>query len=534
MEEVALSLSGGGFRAAMFHLGTLSYLNRLILADGRCFLDIVNTISTISGGTITGLWYMMNFCKGRNTDESLKDLNHILTTIDFPKDVWNAFMSKGNDNQSFIKEAVKFYDKHFFNNETFGMIMEEADKRHIHHFSANGVDFTNGIAFRFQASKAIQNAKPEFRYGFIGNKIHQIEREDAAKIKLSEILAVSSCFPGGFEPLMFPKDFAFYSSDKTYAEKYKGVDIPLMDGGIADNQGIEPILLASDQMTYDNPDAKDGDRGYASHDLILVSDVSSAVSKDLPSLNIWNPFKLIKNWSLDQCKGATIVLTYMMLVLLGISIYFNCTVAYGVFATLAIIGFVGNYLLGHVVSWISKNLSNTGLDCEWGKIKDVKFGKLWNVLSSRVSSLIHLSLFVFMKPIRRMRYSQLYSDNRWNNRLISNIITELTSHGSWEKKAKNNKVLECMIPSDNIKANSDRANSMGTTLWFTDKDKEEGLPEALLSCGQYTICWNLLEYIEKLKTNNNNTNKAHKLIIQCEGQLMKDWEQFQKDPQFLI
>lgn len=29
MAEVALSLSGGGFRAAMFHLGTLHYLHNL-------------------------------------------------------------------------------------------------------------------------------------------------------------------------------------------------------------------------------------------------------------------------------------------------------------------------------------------------------------------------------------------------------------------------------------------------------------------------------------------------------------------------
>lgn len=29
-------------------------------------------------------------------------------------------------------------------------------------------------------------------------------------------------------------------------------EIPLMDGGIVDNQGIEPILLANTQMQYDD------------------------------------------------------------------------------------------------------------------------------------------------------------------------------------------------------------------------------------------------------------------------------------------
>lgn len=62
--EVAICLSGGGFRAAAFHLGTLSYLSNLKMADGSSFLKMVNTISTISGGTITGLWYLSGLCNG--------------------------------------------------------------------------------------------------------------------------------------------------------------------------------------------------------------------------------------------------------------------------------------------------------------------------------------------------------------------------------------------------------------------------------------------------------------------------------------
>jgi predicted acylesterase/phospholipase RssA len=532
MEEVALSLSGGGFRAAMFHLGTLSYLNRLKLADDRCFLDIVNTISTISGGTITGLWYMMNFCVGKDTDESFKKLYQILTTIDFPKDVWDSFMSKDNKNQSLIEEVVKFYDKYFFNNETFGMIMEEPDKCHIHHFSANGVDFTNGIAFRFQASRAIKNAKPEYRYGFIGNKKHNIDRSEASKIKLSEILAVSSCFPGGFEPLIFPKDFDFYASDKAYKEKFEGWNIPLMDGGIADNQGIEPILLASTQMTYDNPNAK-GDPNYPSHDIIIVSDVSSATSKELSNINIWNPVKVLHKFSLSTIKNGSLILVLILSTISIASFLKHYIFISGALAALSFTSLLVWVIGKKIEKWIGNNLATSGLNCDWGKIKKVKFGKLWNILSSRASSLLHLASFVFMKPIRRLRYNQLYSDSRWKNRLISNIINELASNGSWKWKSKIGKIPGYLIPSEAIKANSDKAFSMGTTLWFTDEDKKQGKPEAILACGQYTICWNLLEYIEKLKENSNNTNNTHKLIMQCETQLRNDWEHFQQDPMFL-
>ena len=180
---------------------------------------------------------------------------------------------------------IELYDEIFFHGQTFGMIMDKAENGHIHHFSANGTDFSTGYAFRFQASRCIKNAKPEFRYGIIGNKTHRVDRDIAAKIRLSEILAVSSCFPGGFEPVVYPNDFSFFGDMKnplTWPEKER---FNLMDGGIVDNQGIEPLLLASQQMSYDHPYAN-GDKDYPCHDLIIISDVSSSkVKTQNPSAN---------------------------------------------------------------------------------------------------------------------------------------------------------------------------------------------------------------------------------------------------------
>ena len=47
-KRIGLALSGGGYRAAAFHLGTLKKLNELQI------LDKVDVLSTISGGSITG------------------------------------------------------------------------------------------------------------------------------------------------------------------------------------------------------------------------------------------------------------------------------------------------------------------------------------------------------------------------------------------------------------------------------------------------------------------------------------------------
>src|SRR5687767_13049245 len=49
--KVGLALSGGGYRATAFHLGTLKALHEMDL------LGKVDVISTISGGSITGACY---------------------------------------------------------------------------------------------------------------------------------------------------------------------------------------------------------------------------------------------------------------------------------------------------------------------------------------------------------------------------------------------------------------------------------------------------------------------------------------------
>ncbi|MBK6634605.1 MAG: patatin-like phospholipase family protein [Chitinophagaceae bacterium] len=52
--NLGLALSGGGYRAAAFHVGTLKKLDELGI------LSKVNVLSTISGGSITGAYYCIN------------------------------------------------------------------------------------------------------------------------------------------------------------------------------------------------------------------------------------------------------------------------------------------------------------------------------------------------------------------------------------------------------------------------------------------------------------------------------------------
>ena len=53
-KKIGLALSGGGYRAAAYHIGTLRALNRLGI------LDKVDVISSVSGGSITAAYYALN------------------------------------------------------------------------------------------------------------------------------------------------------------------------------------------------------------------------------------------------------------------------------------------------------------------------------------------------------------------------------------------------------------------------------------------------------------------------------------------
>lgn len=534
MAEIALTLSGGGFRAAMFHLGTLHYLRHLRYDDGRSLLDDVNVISTISGGSITGLWYMMNVCKGEDIDETIHKLYKILTACNIPSVAYQKFTEDPDSDRTLIKEMVDIYDELFFKGETFQLILGAIEGLHIHHFSANGTDFNAGLAFRFQATHAIKGAQPEHSHGFIGNGKHKLSSKIAGQIKLSEILAVSSCFPGGFEPLNFPSDFAFSKNTANSEYINEATSYELMDGGIVDNQGIEPILLANDQLNeeiYNRGEGKDANGNKIKLpllDLIVVSDVAS------PNISVGNPFNF--NWSkkltltgINRWVWGSVIISIAMLIA---GIWFKVLFLQGVGATLSALTLGASLLICKTEKTLVRKLTDIApFRANFGKVKSLRFYEIGKLTQTRLNSLLKLTQSVFMKPIRQMRYKSLYENNLWHNRLISNNVSELSAHGSWKWKEDYPDFLK---PSEAMKHNSDLASSFETTLWFSEGDKAKHVPEALFTAGQYTICMNLLEYIDKLKKDTTNTNASHQRIISLETKLMKDWQTFKDCPRFML
>lgn len=91
-----------------------------------------------------------------------------------------------------------------------------------------------------------------------------------------------------------------------------------------------------------------------------------------------------------------------------------------------------------------------------------------------------------------------------------------------------------MEPSQAVLDNSKLATSMGTTLWWSDEHRQQGMPDVLVSTGQYNTCWNLLEYIYRLRRDSDNLGPGTDAIVALQDTLEADWKRFQQDPHWMV
>ena len=387
-----------------------------------------------------------------------------------------------------------------------GDLMDCVKNGPVERYSANATDFGNGLPFRFQVKSGLMVANDDRR---------NLKREDLLKITLGEALACSSCFPGAFEPMMFPDDFKVGSNGVMDKKDRFGI----MDGGIVDNQGIEVIELAEESMRK---------KGKA-FDLVIVSDVSS------PYMDAYSPNKQmlpksIGKWTLGNIQkgvrwtGALTTLLWIASILAGNHYLIGAmTVVWGLTA-------VVNLIMARSKKKLVKLLSKTILGNITPWLKHLSLADIESLLMNRATSVLMMTSSVFLKRIRKMSYSSLHDDEEWHNRLITNTIYELRPEEKWAFMRKNNNLPEYLAPSPAMQENSRKAANMKTTLWFTQEDKDNGYPEAVFAAGRYTICYNLLKYIEDIQKDGDNTNENHELIISCKQQLMEAWAKFQENP----
>ncbi|HXS33009.1 MAG TPA: patatin-like phospholipase family protein [Solirubrobacterales bacterium] len=231
---IALCLSGGGYRAMLFHLGSLWRLNEM------SYLPKLDQVSSVSGGSITAgtlalAWKDLAFDdSGKATafTEAVAAPLHALAerTIDVAAVARGLFWFGSIGNR-----VAGSYRKHLYGEKTLQDLPDHPN------FVFDATNLQSGKLWRF--------SKPymaDYKVGYVPDP----------RVELAEAVAASSAFPPVLSPFklklaagavgVFPGD-----KPELHHEPYTR-EVVLSDGGVYDNLGLEGVagksnlLLVSD------------------------------------------------------------------------------------------------------------------------------------------------------------------------------------------------------------------------------------------------------------------------------------------------
>jgi NTE family protein len=217
----ALCLSGGGFRATLFHLGALRRLNETgVLAK-------LDTITSVSGGSIMAALL------------ATRAPWPLLTKGPLPADVWERdvaaptrrFASRNLRTPAIVGRLLRPW------NTSAGVrgLMAGYGK---HLSSAKLAALPERPRFVFCATDLCYGVNFVFERGRVGDYRLGYLSPPPPDWEVARAVAASSCFPPIFNPL--PLDVPV-DAFKRGRDRLAGADVRLNDGGLYDNLGLEPV-----------------------------------------------------------------------------------------------------------------------------------------------------------------------------------------------------------------------------------------------------------------------------------------------------
>lgn len=213
-DGIGIALSGGGYRATLFHLGAFLRLFETGV------LQQAARISSVSGGSITsakvGLeWEHLTSRTAffERVVEPIRGLTSV--TIDVPSVLGGLFLPG-----SAADRVSQHYDKYLFAGATLQNLPDDV------RFVINATNVETGSLWRFM--------KPYMRD-------YKVGRVDNPTVKLADAVTASSAFPPVLSPFVLNvgrDDFSEIEPD--IANGFLD-EIALTDGGVYDNLGLETV-----------------------------------------------------------------------------------------------------------------------------------------------------------------------------------------------------------------------------------------------------------------------------------------------------
>jgi predicted acylesterase/phospholipase RssA len=276
--KVGLGLSGGGFRASLYHIGVLAKLAELDI------LRHVEVLSCVSGGSIIGAHYYLEVRKllQEKADNAITRDDYIQMVKRIAEDFlagvqtnirmrvaagwWTNVKMIFLPNYSRTMRVGELYEKQIYSRIKDRSANEKYQPRWLNDLTVQPIGEVERFTPKYdnwrRAAKVpilVLNATTlntghnwQFTATWMGEppsaidthvdgnyRLRRMYYEDAPKAyqryRLGYAVAASSCVPGLFEPLPLPNLYE-------HAAKEEKVTVRLVDGGVHDNQGTASLL----------------------------------------------------------------------------------------------------------------------------------------------------------------------------------------------------------------------------------------------------------------------------------------------------
>ena len=297
LDKKGLALSGGGFRASFFHLGTFAKL-----AEYNMLKDI-EVISTVSGGSIIGVHYYLKLQKllEENEDKDIEHKHYIKLVSELIDEFYEIIQTDIRNSVLWYQpqKTLKFlnpfssysrtnklgelYQKRIFNKyKKYVRELKITPKGDIDDFKPrfnnwrrknkipilviNATNLNSGHNWQFHASKM---GEPEYVSDLEidkNNRFEWVRYDDVGLSKkfkdysIGQAVACSSAVPILFTPIVL-KDL------------YEGYSLSLSDGGVYDNQGFSGLLSEECDFIICSDASGQMDNQIISHTSILKTNM---------------------------------------------------------------------------------------------------------------------------------------------------------------------------------------------------------------------------------------------------------------------
>jgi len=314
---IALCLSGGGYRAMLFHLGSIWRLAEMgmfdpndrnaNLPDGSTVaIGRIQRISSVSGGSIVSALLGMSWDQIQFGAEGA--LDRFKTLVVNPIRNLSGISLAGTDLRGVVAvigdillpgsvndHVAAAYDKHLYRGATLQALPDWP------RFVINASNLQSGALMRFM--------KPYIRDWRVG------EIKDTGKVSLAKAVAASSAFP----PILAPATFKFAEADYTPGSGVANFQVPpfttaptLADGGVYDNLGLETAYKRYRTLLVSNAGAPFAQQPEVHHDwarlgqrvIDLIDNQVGSLRKRLLVQSFQQRLRLGALWDINQAIDA--------------------------------------------------------------------------------------------------------------------------------------------------------------------------------------------------------------------------------------